>query len=406
MFEFNEKQLWKDRAGQTAKEYGQYLKYIFNGHLVIVLVFLLGTAAFYYQAWLKTIPDDFPVALIMSIILTFFLTNSPTYTFLKDADRIFLIAVEMKMKKYFLKSMVVSFVIQGYLLLILLAALMPLYAQVHGGDFSRFWYLLIVLLITKGANLLIRWHVQYYVNVHYHYTDTVVRFFVNLAILYLLFADASPYFILVLLLIMAFLLVYFQKETSKKGLNWEYLIEQDEKRLASFYRFANMFTEVPKLRNRIKRRRLLDLLFSRIPYAKDKVFAHLYWRTYIRAGDYFGLTLRLTVISGIFIFFLSFGPGQVFISVLFVFLTGLQLLPLWNAYDNKLWITIYPVESFYREKAFKQIMATILGWQGFVLTLIIALKGDFLYAVISLIVNGAFIAFFVLMYINKKVKHS
>ena len=302
--------------------------------------------------------------------------------------------------------MVVSFVIQGYLLLILLAALMPLYAQVHGGDFSRFWYLLIVLLITKGANLLIRWHVQYYVNVHYHYTDTVVRFFVNLAILYLLFADASPYFILVLLLIMAFLLVYFQKETSKKGLNWEYLIEQDEKRLASFYRFANMFTEVPKLRNRIKRRRLLDLLFSRIPYAKDKVFAHLYWRTYIRAGDYFGLTLRLTVISGIFIFFLSFGPGQVFISVLFVFLTGLQLLPLWNAYDNKLWITIYPVESFYREKAFKQIMATILGWQGFVLTLIIALKGDFLYAVISLIVNGAFIAFFVLMYINKKVKHS
>ena len=53
MFEFNEKQLWRARAGQTAKEYGQYLKYIFNGHLVIVLVFLLGTAAYYYQAWLK-----------------------------------------------------------------------------------------------------------------------------------------------------------------------------------------------------------------------------------------------------------------------------------------------------------------------------------------------------------------
>ena len=404
MFEFKEKHLWKERAGQTAKEYGQYLKYIFNGHLVIVLVFLLGTAAFYYQAWLKTIPNDFPVALIMSIILTLFLTNSPTYTFLKDADRIFLIAVETKMKKYFLKSMMVSFVIQGYLLLILLAALMPLYAQVHGGDFGRFWYLLIVLLIGKGANLLIRWHIQYYVNVRYHYIDMVVRFLINLVILYLLFADSSP-FILALLLIMAFLLIYFQKATSNKGIKWEYLIEQDEKRLASFYRFANMFAEVPKLKNRIKRRRFLDLLFRRVPYAKEKVFSHLYWRTYIRAGDYLGLTVRLTLISGIFTFFLSFGPGQVLISVLFVFLTGLQLMPLWNAYDNKLWINIYPVASSYREKSFKQIMASILGCQGIILSLIIALKGDLLYSLISLLVNGAFIVFFVLLYINKKVKH-
>ena len=405
MFEFNEKQLWRARAGQTAKEYGQYLKYIFNGHLVIVLVFLLGTAAYYYQAWLKTIPNDFPVALIMSFILTLFVTNSPTYTFLKDADRIFLIAVETKMKKYFLQSMMVSFVIQGYVLVIILAALMPLYAQVHGGDFSQFWYLLIVLLISKGANLLIRWHIQYYVNVRYHYIDTVVRFLINLAILYLLFADSSPLFILALLLIMAFLLIYFQKATSNKGVKWEYLIEQDEKRLASFYRFANMFTEVPKLRNRIKRRRFLDVLFNRVPYAKEKVFTHLYWRTYVRAGDYFGLTIRLTAISGIFIFFLSFGPGQVFISVLFVFLTGLQLLPLWNAYDNKLWIIIYPVESSYREKSFKQIMASILGSQGIILSLIIASKGDWMYALISFIVNVVFIIFFVLFYINKKVKN-
>lgn len=229
MFEFNEKQLWRERAGQTAKEYSQYLKYILNGHVVIVLVFLLGTGAFYYQAWLKTISNDFPVALIMSIILTLFMTNSPTYTFLKDADRIFLIAVETKMKRYFLQSIVVSFVLQGYLLVIILAALMPLYAKVHGGDFSRFWYLLIVLLISKGANLLIRWQIQYYVNVRYHHIDSVVRFLINLAILYLLFADSSPLFILALLLIMAFLLIYFQKATSNKGVKWEYLIEQDEK---------------------------------------------------------------------------------------------------------------------------------------------------------------------------------
>ncbi|HWJ79759.1 MAG TPA: ABC transporter permease [Niallia sp.] len=404
MFKFDEGNLWKERFNQTIKEYSQYLKYIFNGHLVIVLVFLLGTAAYYYQDWLKTIPEDFPVAPIMGIIIAIFLTNSPIYTFLKNADRIFLIVVESRMKKYFIQSFIVSWCIQGYILLMLLAVFMPLYATVHNGDFGGFWYLLIVLLVAKGANLLIRWHIQYYVNTAYHHIDTAIRFIINFVMLYLLFADASPLFIVILLFILALLVGYYQRATGNKGLKWEYLIEQDEKRLASFYRFANMFTEVPQLRDRIKRRRFMDFLLNKISYKKENVFTYLYWRTYLRSGDYFGLTIRLTIISALFIFFLSFGPGQIFISILFLFLTGLQLLPLWNAYDNKLWIRIYPIEPLYRRKSFQKLFATILSCQGIILTLIILIKGDFLYGLISLVANFIFVFIFVRLYMVKKIK--
>lgn len=78
---FDEKQLWKERLGRTVKELSRYLRYIFNGHIVIVMVFLLGTAAFYYQEWIKTLPDDFPAAAVIAIILALLVTYSPIYTF-------------------------------------------------------------------------------------------------------------------------------------------------------------------------------------------------------------------------------------------------------------------------------------------------------------------------------------
>ena len=51
---FDEKKLWKERAVHRLKEFGVYLRYILNGHLMVVLLFLIGTAAFYYQNWIST----------------------------------------------------------------------------------------------------------------------------------------------------------------------------------------------------------------------------------------------------------------------------------------------------------------------------------------------------------------
>ena len=46
------------------------------------------------------------------------------------------------------------------------------------------------------------------------------------------------------------------------GLKWDLLIAQEEKRMASFYRLANLFTDVPKLKDTVKRRKWLDIIHS------------------------------------------------------------------------------------------------------------------------------------------------
>ena len=96
---FDEKLLWKERFSRTSKELSRYLRYIFNGHLIIVLVFLLGSAAYYYQEWLKIIPNNFPSAVIMAVSIALLLTYSPIYTFMSEADRIFLIPLETILRR-------------------------------------------------------------------------------------------------------------------------------------------------------------------------------------------------------------------------------------------------------------------------------------------------------------------
>lgn len=125
---FDEKKLWKDRASGRMKDLGRYLRYIFNGHLVVVLLFLIGTASFYYQKWIESLSEGFPAELIIAILIGSLLTYSPVSNFLLEADQVFILPLEDKLRGYFLRSGGASLVFQGYLLLMVLAVLMPMYA--------------------------------------------------------------------------------------------------------------------------------------------------------------------------------------------------------------------------------------------------------------------------------------
>ena len=401
---FDEKLLWKERFGRTSKELSRYLRYIFNGHLVIVFVFLIGTAAYYYQEWLKTLPETFPSAIIMSVCIAILLTYSPIYTFMSEADRIFLLPLETKLGGYFRKSFLISFSLQVYLLLMGLAVLMPMYAAVNQGNFKRFFPFLIAILIVKVLNLLIRWHVQYYGEVHVLSIDSLIRFLVNLVFLYLLFSNAAIYLSIIAAAILFGLYVYYKQQTKDKGLKWEFLIEQDESRLTSFYRLANLFTDVPKLKNQVKRRKWLDSLLVRIPFQQDKAFTYLFTRTFLRSGDYWGLFVRLSVIGAGAIYFLTFGIGQVIMAVVFIYLTGFQLLPLWKHHQYHSMLELYPLSESRKEFSFLSFLRKVLFSQSILFALVLFVKGEFAVASITLLVCIVFSLYFVSIYTKRKIK--
>lgn len=401
---FDPQHLWKERFTTFAKETGSYLRYIFNGHLVIVVLFLLGTAAFYYQEWIETLKPDFPAAWIIALFLAAVLTYSPIQTFLTEADKIFLLPLETRLHDYFRKSIVFSLSLQSYLLLLVLAVLMPLHVKIHGADFKSFFILLIALILIKWINILIRWNVQFFIEKNVKMTDSVIRFCINVVLLYFIFAGAQLYFAAVPAAVLILLYLYYQKQAKVKGLKWEQLIEDEERRMNAFYRLANMFTDVPKLRDRTKRRKWLDWLVNVIPYRQDLAFSHLYLRTFARSGDYFGLLVRLTVIGGGALYFLTYGPGQILLALLFMYLTGFQLLPLWNHHQNKLWVSLYPVPESARKKSFTSLLLGIMIFQASVFAGAVLIKGEWLSASIILASGIAFSLFFVYFYSQSKLK--
>lgn len=401
---FNPQHLWKERFGTFAKETGSYLRYIFNGHLVIVVLFLLGTAAFYYQEWIETLKPEFPAAWIIALILASVLTYSPIQTFLTEADKIFLLPLETRLYDYFRKSILFSLSLQSYLLLMVLAVLMPLHVKIHDADFKSFFILLIALIVIKWFNILIRWNVQYFIEKNVRLTDSIVRFCINVVLLYFIFSGAQLLFAAVPAVGLILLYLYYQKQVKDKGLKWEQLIEDEERRMNAFYRIANMFTDVPKLRDRTKRRKWLDWLVNVIPYKQDLAYSHLYLRTFARSGDYFGLLVRLTLIGGAALYFLTYGPGQIFLALLFMYLTGFQLLPLWNHHQNKLWVGLYPVPENARKKSFTSLLLGIMIFQAAVFAGAVLIKGEWLSALIVLASGIAFSLFFVYFYSQSKLK--
>lgn len=93
--------LWKSRLADYFKDLAKYLRYIFNDHLVLVMVFVVGALGFYYSQWLKTLDASFPVNWVMIVVLVLVLSLTQVNTLLKSADAVYLTVMETRMASYF-----------------------------------------------------------------------------------------------------------------------------------------------------------------------------------------------------------------------------------------------------------------------------------------------------------------
>ena len=397
------KQLWKRRYTQYVKEVRRYLKYMLNDHLLIALVFLLGGAAFVYSGWLSTLPANFPAFLIIALVLAIPLSNSQVQTLLKEPDLVFLLQVENKLTPYFQKAFVSSFVFQSYQLLLLSVGLAPLYVKASGNSFVAFGVLFAVLLLQKVWNLVMSWNVNFFDEPWARNADKVVRYFINFLFFYFIIKEATFILIVGMIVIMMLLLIYFQRATTNKSIKWERLIDLESRRMMTFYRIANLFTDVPKLKERVKRRRWLDWVTRMLTYSKNNAFGHLYLRTFLRSSDYFGMYLRLVVIGGLLLLYLPLDNGKVFVSLLFIYLTGYQLMTLWRQHSTKIWIDLYPVSREVRRKSFLRLVFVLLITQSVVYALFVLASGMLVHSLLSIIAAILFNYLLVFFYIKGKI---
>lgn len=401
---FNVEQLWKNRFSQYIKDTRKYLRYMFNDHLVIVMIFLLSGLALAYRNWLEIVPSNFPYAILMGAILSLLMTRGSIHTFLKDPDLVFLLPLEEKLKPYIKKSFVFSIVLESYFLLIVFGISVPLFLTLTDATIQTVLGIICLFFVIKAWNLWMSWLMSFYTDNRARLADWWIRLLLNFALLYFLFVRADYLFIGLVLVLMVGLMIYFQQASKKLNWKWEYLIENETKRMQLFYRVANLFVDVPGLKEKVKRRKWLDFVLPSTTYHQKQSYQYLYLRTFLRSGDYFGLFFRLLAIGGMFILLLPVGYATYIAPVFVLYLTAFQLVPMWRHHYNKLWLSIYPVKEEERSRAFLKLLQMILIVQTILLSILVAFVASWLEVVIVLAGGVLFSSLYVHGVVKKKIE--
>ncbi|MFB1052201.1 ABC transporter permease [Paraliobacillus sp. JSM ZJ581] len=357
---FNAHNLFMERFRAFVKDTSRYLQYVFNGHTAIAILFLISATAYYYQQFLSDLPSNFPSIWVIAFFFSLVITYSPVHTLLKKADVMFLLPAEQKMRRYFFNTLILSYFMQLYLVVLTLAVFAPLY-QASFGTYSGYFFYAVVLLLLKAWNLMANWWILKIRNKNSRRFDYMCRFALQFALFYF-FINDSPVFagVTTILLFIIFLYAYYLS-SQQKAIAWDVLVEKDRTRMRSFYRLVNMFTDVPHLKAVVKKRHwLVNLLTKSLSFDTKNTYDFLYRMTLVRSGDYLGMYVRLVLIGMIAIYYIPQQAISVIIGILFLYLVGIQLMTIWHHHRTILWIDIYPISITIRQQAVLKLLQLLL----------------------------------------------
>ena len=373
--------LWKKRLNLYLKRMIKYYRYVFNDHFVIALLFLLGGISYTYSNFIKSLNVDLsypwakPVVIIALLVMLQF---GKVGTLIDEPDKVFLLPQEKGMREYLMKAQKRAWVSNSIIQIVVWIVLLPfIYYGVHLNLVESIILLLsqVALKVAQVNLFFIRAFEAKYQAGKY---SLILNYVVPL-IVYMLGLYASIYFALG---ITVGLILYLKSLPKNKIIQWNYLIDVEKLRLMRKYSFFNLFTDVPQVKKKAKRRKYLDWL---IPKFKN-VYGYLFIRAIIRNGEYSGLYIRLTAIEFIVLLFIPKFWLSLVIGMLFIYLIGFQMLPLYKYFDDNVFVHLYPLETNSKGKEFKSILLALLIINAFLATIAVYI------AIQNILLSGAFLA--------------
>lgn len=320
----NLQDVWRKRFNYYIAELQKYMRYIFTGHMALVIVFLLGAGGYKYSNWLKVAPHDFPTILFVATVMGIVLTISKPVTLIKKPDEVYLLPLETQMPIYFNRVLNYTLFSQLGVALVIYVIMWPMMRQVGEIEVSGIAIGLAFTVLLKWWNVHVEFMFRWATKGYYVWLDRIIRGVLSGVFLYFLLNHDSLYAI-IMIIIMALYPVMCKKKTLEEPFPYEHFVKLEENRMMRIYRFANYFTDVPAVKGSIKRRRYLDWLVNRVPKTKKTTFEYYLFRSFIRTDDYFFLWLRLTIITALVAAFVNMPIVIAIVAAALAFATAIQL---------------------------------------------------------------------------------
>lgn len=389
----NLRELWGARFFHYMTEFQKYMKYVFTGHLAIVLMFTIGAGGYAYSEWLKEVSADFPAALLAAILIGAAIAYSPPVTLLKPADIVYFLPLETKLHSYLGPALRWSMFSQLPLPLILYIVALPLLSATDTGSKMLLIWLAVFIIALKWLFVETEFYFRHALSGEKVWVDRAIRFLFASLFIYV-WLSPYPYIIVVLAILMGIYGAYWRKVKSQKPFPYDHFIALEQNRMMRFYRFANYFTDVPHLKGSISRRAWLGFLMGPPKFGQVESQAFLIRRTFIRTDDTFWLWVRLTIISILGALFIPF-PIVVFVFAgALAFASSIQLIHALRAGDEFRMDMLFPERADTRPAAIQRTVH-IVQWIQALVVLISAFflfglsTTPFLLGVIILVISEA-----------------
>lgn len=349
--------LWKKRLKEHQSNQLKYLRLVFNDQFVIALIFLIGSIGFWYSNFLKTVQSNQwwgkPVLVILLLLMT---TIGQLATLLQKADGVFLLPKEKQLRDYLLKARAYSLILPIISICLAAFILSPFATIVAGISTIDFVLLALSVVIFKVVLL----DIDFY-SLYQGYEQMKLISKVAIFIIYLIAIYSKPIIALICaILIVIFDRINFSKLISNRNFLWTAAIKKEDTRSFNIKRFYNLFTDVPGMSAKVKRRKYLDFIPNLFKADHKHTYLFIFVRGFIRNNEYIGLFVRLTILQLLILFFARNVYLAAIILMLFIYLVGFQLKPFYKQYSANIMQKIYPVDTKNKISDFKTVVLTIL----------------------------------------------
>ncbi|UQS83345.1 ABC transporter permease [Bombilactobacillus thymidiniphilus] len=398
------KTLWQKRLGLHLKQQSKFLKLVFNEYFIIAIIFMLGAFGFWYSKALDhLVPNTWWVRPVGIIVLTIVVICFQAATLLQQADATFLLPKEVQLQSYLKRCRNYSLIMPTATVILIGFFLTPLWAR--GANWTP-WNVAgvtlvavidVVAVINNEISALYSWKN----NFNWRLSGALLTLISLIIAVYWQFCLGL--LIAVLGVVLSFYLLH--NVQVKQPLNWLYMVKKEEQRSYRLKRFYNLFTDVPGLISKVKRRRLLDTFLRFIKTKQANTYLYLFARTFIRNTDYSGLFLRLTIIAMLLAYAINNVVVITIVSALFIYLVEFQLIPLYKNYDNNVLLQIYPVTVAQKDNSLKQLLWLILLIQWLLITIVLVIiRGVTLAAVIPSGISLVFLIVLLMLYLPRQLQ--
>ena len=330
--------LAKKRLQENLRQSLKYLVLVFNDFFILALIFLFGALMFWYAQAMKTMPESlWYYRPLVGILLWLPLLIGKLVTLLKPADLQFLLPEDENLALYLQPMLNYSLIVPTICLALIAGIIFPfatIKAKIEPLDYV---FAVFAVFLAKVMQLKI---MEYNLFFNRKISISILNIFLLLLFILGMFKPKSMIFIAGLLLIIV--IIFILKPQHAALFDWQFAIEQEEKRKNVVYNAFSMFTDVKERQTNIKRRKYLDFLLPQ-NLARENPNKFLYRRSVLRNPENINLVVRMTAFAILISWLVQNWLWALGLSCLVVFLTIYQLVPMVDEFDTNVMYRVYPI---------------------------------------------------------------